>query len=405
MQGGTTTPPPGILTPVEISRCRIKNRLGLGPINSGLFTEAGEIIQAGLEFYSQYFTNNVGLVFIGGVAVSPEGKSSRHSYLLDDQSKGSGLARLTELARMHECRIAVQLMHAGRQANPDEIGVPIVACSAVPCPIVNKFPAELDRDGIKRIIGDFVRSARIAEQSGADLIEIHAAHGYLISGFLSPYSNHRVDEYGGSLENRFRFLVELLNGVRRRVNVPVGIRINCVENVAGGLEINDVEAALAHVVGTGIDYISVSGGVYAQNDIIMPPRSLKGLWRDYARRLKESFSLPVLLAGNVDSIDFANELIGQGEADMTLMVRSLLADPAILTKWMSDRNNEVQECIDCRLCKYHTLGLDYIYCPFNPVLDKYQRDKLEELQRHEGNPLKKMPRRTKHQVNPVERTG
>jgi 2,4-dienoyl-CoA reductase-like NADH-dependent reductase (Old Yellow Enzyme family) len=394
MRGGITAlSPSSILTSIKISKCLIKNRLGLGPINSGLFTETGEIIPAGLEFYSQYFTNNVGLAFVGGVAVSPEGKSSQRSYLLDDPRKGLGLACLVKLAHQHRCKIAVQLMHAGRQTNPDEIGVPIVACSALPCPIVDKLPIELNHDGIKRVIEDFVRSAQIAEQSGVDLIEIHAAHGYLISGFLSPYSNHRNDEYGGTLENRFRFLTELISEVRRRVNIPVGIRINCVENVSGGLGIDDVEAAMHIVAEVGIDYISVSGGVYAQDDIIMPPRDLKALWRDYARRLKQTFSLPILLSGNIDSIDLANELIEKGETDIVLMVRSLLADPAILTKWMYNRNDEVQECIDCRLCKYHTLGLNHVYCPFNPVLDKYQGDKIEELQRSEGKPLKKMPRR------------
>lgn len=369
------------LSPISISNCLIKSRLGFGPVNSGLFDDAGGTGRKCLEFYEQYFSNDLGLVYIGGVAVSPEGRSSRRSLLLDTGSKCEGLRRVTDIAHRYGTRVVVQLMHAGRQASPDELGVPTVACSPIPCPIVQRIPVELDRQGIRRIIKDFGISAALAEQAGADLVEIHASHGYLISGFLSPFSNSRTDEFGGSLSNRFRFLAEILSEVRTRIAIPVGVRINCTDNVPNGIELDDVIIGIKEIIGGLIDYIGVSGGVYSTDDIIMPPRNLRALWKAEATRLKAAVTIPVFLTGNIDSLASANQLITERAADVILMVRSLLADPLLVPKSLAGREHEVQQCIDCKLCKYHTLGLDSIYCPFNPVLNKLHRHEITEVVR------------------------
>jgi 2,4-dienoyl-CoA reductase-like NADH-dependent reductase (Old Yellow Enzyme family) len=361
----------------SFSSIEIKNRIGLGPINTGLFDVNGDLTPQGHRFYNQYFENEVGLVYIGGVAISQQGRSSRQSFVLNTKSKCLGIRKLAGEAHKHGSRLVLQLMHAGRQTTSKETGVPIVACSPIPCPIVKETPEELTEAEISAICEDFKKAAILAELCQVDLIEIHAAHGYLISGFLSPYSNSRPDEFGGSIENRFRFLNRILIEITESVSIPVGIRINCEENVENGLELEDVIYALKHLIGNKISFVSLSGGVYSSTDIIMPPRSRKVLWRSFAERLKKEVPIPLFLAGNIDSLKVVEDLIESDAADICLLTRSLLADPFLITKTLNGK--DIQECIDCRLCKYHSLKLSSIYCPFNPEINRLKPSEVQRI--------------------------
>jgi 2,4-dienoyl-CoA reductase-like NADH-dependent reductase (Old Yellow Enzyme family)/8-oxo-dGTP pyrophosphatase MutT (NUDIX family) len=367
-----------LLQPITIGGVNVKNRLGLGPINDGLFAEDGSLEQSGLEFFEQYFRDGLGLVYVGGVAVSQEGMSNASSLLLDSETKTQGLKQLSQLAAEYRSMVVVQLMHAGRQTNPNEIHAQIVAPSAIPCPVVGHLPKELTTKEIKVIREKFVNSARFVEASGAHIVEVHASHGYLISEFLSPYANKRNDEYGGNLENRFRFLREILSDIRSAVDIPVGVRINCYENVKNGLTVEDVVDGVKRFIGEYIDYISVSAGVYSHSDIIMPPRdSGKALLRTEAKRLKDEFDLPVFICGNIDTAQIGASLIDDGVADFILMVRALLSETKFLMKSVTKQLEKIQECTDCKMCKYHTRGKEEVYCPFNEVLvsrDKHQKE-------------------------------
>ena len=363
------------LSPIEIGSHEVKNRLGLGPINSGLFGKNGNADNGGIAFYKQYIDDGLGIIYVGGVAVSPEGRSNAHSLLLNKDDRTLSLRRIVSLANESHSTIIVQLMHAGRQANPDEIGSAIVAPSSIPCPIVNHLPVELSKKEIRRISNDFAHSAKLAEESGAHIVELHASHGYLISGFLSPYSNVRIDEYGGTLKNRFRFLNEVFNKVSEKVSVPVGIRINCFENVIGGLTLEEVIEGVSEYLDGIPAYIAVSAGVYAKQDIIIPDRQMgKAVWRQQSETLKRYLPIPIMLSGNIDSLELADDVIQKNEADIVLMVRALLSDPNFLQKSLSKQKNDIQECIECYGCKYHSRGKDFVFCPFNSILVKMHTD-------------------------------
>jgi 2,4-dienoyl-CoA reductase-like NADH-dependent reductase (Old Yellow Enzyme family) len=216
----------------------------------------------------------------------------------------------------------------------------------------------------------FGKAASYAAQSGVDLIEIHAAHGYLISGFLSPSSNLRTDCYGGTLSNRFRILYEILEECLLLSSVPVGVRINCRDNISNGLTVKSVISGLQPIK-SRLAYVSVSGGVYTRReDVIIPSRKLpKALWKSDAKLIKKKLGIPVFIGGNIESIATAESIVSQEIADVTLMGRSLLADPGLLMKHISGKQEAILECTDCRECKWHSLGKDSIYCPFNPVLN------------------------------------
>lgn len=195
---------------------------------------------------------------------------------------------------------------------------------------------------------------------------------------MSRASNWRTDAYGGSTHNRFRILRDLVHEVRMAFDLCLGVRINVAENThQPGLDLPELVEGLAPII-DGLDFISVSGGVYTRGeDWIIPPRRLgQALWRRQAAQLRAAFGLPVLLAGNIDSVDLAGELIAEGSADVALMVRSLLADPRLLEKWRADDPDGVQPCTELLLCRYHSRGASNVYCPHNAVLRGGLRPKV-----------------------------
>ncbi|GAA1014364.1 hypothetical protein Aple_079690 [Acrocarpospora pleiomorpha] len=208
------------------------------------------------------------------------------------------------------------------------------------------------------------------------MIEVHAAHGYLISGFLSRSSNRRTDDYGGSLRNRFRLLGQITSAIREVVTCDLGVRVNVAENAHGGsgLELAEVIDGLALALDS-LDFVSVSAGVYTRGpDWIIPRRSLgPTLWKEHARSVKHQLNRPVFIAGNIEGIDQAATLISEGYADVALMVRSLLADPYLLAKWGQGLAEDIQPCTELYLCKYHSRDRRHVHCPHNPVLRELRR--------------------------------
>ena len=268
-------------------------------------------------------------------------------------------------------------MHAGRQANPNEIGNRIVAPSAVPCPVVGFTPSELSSSEIVKIVDAFVMSAALAKGAGFSIVELHAAHGYLLAGFLSPYSNTRTDDYGGSAERRRRMVTTIVEETLRIRNLHVGIRISGDEHVAGGLTAQDMPDLVGALEDSGACYVSVAAGVYSPDDRIMPPRSLgEAVNAPLGKIAKSSTTVPILLAGNVTTLSSANELIRGHAADVVLLGRALLADPYLMQKSRSSGETAIQPCTMSTLCKYHSRGLPNIACPHNKLLSSWLRTSI-----------------------------
>jgi 2,4-dienoyl-CoA reductase-like NADH-dependent reductase (Old Yellow Enzyme family)/8-oxo-dGTP pyrophosphatase MutT (NUDIX family) len=322
------------LSRLRLGDVQLRNRVGVGPINSSLFNGDGGISKLHLNFYSRLVNGGVGLLYVGGVAVSQAGRSNAGSLVLARPENTSGVTTLAELCRNAGATLAVQLMHSGRQARSAEIGHPLVAASAIPCPVMGEVPRELQSDEIQAICRQFGNAAALAETAGADLIEIHGAHGYLVGGFLSPYSNLRTDEYRAVIGGESRFLTELLAEVRSRTSLPVGLRISAVENVPGGLDIDSLLGTLSHAR-EELAFLSVTGGLYVpEGDVIIPNRQLAHmLWREQAALLRRSLALPVLLSGNFHTLDEIETTLADKCADAVLMVRTFLADPDFLKKY------------------------------------------------------------------------
>jgi 2,4-dienoyl-CoA reductase-like NADH-dependent reductase (Old Yellow Enzyme family) len=354
-------------SPLIIGGVRIQSRIGMAPLNTGLFRASADQVTRE-SFYRSFLSPHLGLLTIGGVAVHASGRANSSAVVLDNLSTASSLRSVVESAHNYGVPVAVQLEHAGRQARKSEIGSVPLAPSALPCPVVDEIPRALETRELSEVISWFLRASIIASQSGADFVEIHAAHGYLLSGFLSPLTNHRKDTYGGTSINRYRILWEIVEKIGTTVGIPVGVRINCWEHGEAGLTETDVIGGLLPFA-RNLAYVSVSAGMYSlDHDVIMPSRALgPALWREQAYAIRKALGLPILLAGNIADLETADDLITAGCADVVLLGRALLADPQLLQKSRSPES--VQPCTDCGQCKYHSRGLPQIYCPFHPVLN------------------------------------
>jgi len=247
---------------------------GLAPFNSGLFRPDGSLGRAGLSFYRSFCDRSLGLLCIGGLAVAPEGRANRSSLCLDRDEYAGGLRDVCEMAHAAGIAVVVQIEHAGRQTGPAETGLPSVAATGEPCPVVGGSPLSLTGAGVTEVIDRFARAAEIAVRAGADLVEVHAAHGYLLSGFLSASTNKREDDYGGTVEGRFRIVRQIVRRIRDTVGDRVGVRINVHEQHPEGMTPGQVIAGLDGLR-DALAYVSVSGGMYArEGDVIIPRRTL-----------------------------------------------------------------------------------------------------------------------------------
>jgi 2,4-dienoyl-CoA reductase-like NADH-dependent reductase (Old Yellow Enzyme family) len=302
--------------------------------------------------------------------------------VLDQCAKASGLSRVIHHAHDSGVSVSIQLEHAGGQAISKETGQEVIAASPVLCPVTGETPRQITRAEIADSIKAFARAVWLAERAGADFVEIHAAHGYLLSGFLSPALNFREDQYGGNIENRYRILYDLINEIRLRCSINIGLRVNVYEDIKHGQRVDQVIVGLRHLA-PALAYVSVSGGIYSQRrDLIMPSRTEgAALWRTEATILRRELLVPTLLAGNIESVALADKLIDDGAADVVLFGRALLTDPRLIDKNLSGR--EARNCIECGMCKYHSRGERNIYCPFNMALRRNRSDRSSKSIRPE----------------------
>ena len=364
---------PHVFKPLEIKEVLIPNRIVLPPIVTGYSNLDGSISERQKTFYKTIAQDGVGLVIIGATAVTEDGPLTMGCSRIDKDDYIKGLSELFAIIKAEGSVAGIQLAHAGRQTNTRRTGgLPTVAPSAISCPINGVTPHELTLTEIKNIENDFVRASERALESGADFIEYHAAHGYLINQFLSPFSNKRTDEYGGSLENRARFALNIIKAARERVGTrPVlGFRLSAVEFIDGGLTIDESKKVCQWMVENGSDFIDVSAGISAVAWEIRGKEMEKGTFVQIASSIKAVVDVPVICVGAVFSLEQAEGLLVKGSADLVAIGRAFIVDPRLITKTLQNQVDSIVECIDCRNC-IHTIMDDDgngMECSQNPDL-------------------------------------
>jgi len=354
--------------PLRIKGVTIPNRIVFPPFVTNYSARDGSISEKQIEFYRRIAAAGVGLTIIGASGATPDRMASGMTRI-DDDRYIPGLRRLFDAIRQEGSVPGVQIVHPGRQTTARVSGRQTVGPSAIPCPLWGETPRELTIGEIEELEDAFARAARRAVEAGAEVIEFHAAHGYLLFQFLSPLSNARKDRYGGSLENRARFAINSLDKTRALVGQdPVlGFRLSADEFVDGGLRIDESRVIAKRMAEHSSDFIDVSAGTPASG----PKRYEEmeaGAYVRLAGEIKREVDVPVICVGWVIGLDRAEEILAQGTADLVAIGRALVADLDLLKKYRGGRAADVVECIHCRVCLDSIFRDEPMCCTQNPNL-------------------------------------
>lgn len=327
-----------LFSPVTLGKLVLTNRIAVSPMCQ-YSAEQGQASDWHLIHLGHLALSGAGLLFIEATAVAPEGRITPGDLGLWSDQTEAALARVLKSVRHYSAMpVAIQLAHAGRKAStqapweggksmaPGSGGWQTVAPSALPFAANDFLPRALDDEGLQRVRNDFMAAAQRAQRLGIDVIELHAAHGYLLHQFLSPLSNTRADRYGGTLENRMRFPLEVFEAIRRAVpdDMPVGIRISATDWVDGGWDIEQSVVFAKELQCRGCTFIDVSsGGLSPLQQIPAAP----GYQVPFAARIRRETGLATIAVGLITEPEQAEMIVASGQADMVALARGMLYDP------------------------------------------------------------------------------
>ena len=305
----------------RIKNLLLKNRIVMPPMCMCLADEKGLVNQEHIVHYVTRAVGGVGLIIVEATAVSSEGRIEPKDLGIWNEDQKNSFEALVNQCHQYGAKMALQIAHAGRKGFDDKN---IVAPSSLPFSSGYGVPHELTKQEILRKVDDFKSAALRAVQAGFDLIEVHAAHGYLIHEFLSPLTNNRTDEFGGSLENRVRFLKLILEGIREILpaEVPLQIRVSASDYAIGGIDIHEM-VEIINQVKSYLDLVHVSSGGLTED----PVKSYPGYQVEFSRIIKEQCGIPTIAVGLIDDPDLAVEILENGRADLVALGRTLLRNP------------------------------------------------------------------------------
>ncbi len=318
--------------------------------------------------YRSLAAGGVGLIITGYAFVRPDGKQLPGKMGIHTDDFATEMRSLTQAVHNQSGKICMQLVHAGGQTTAKTAGRRPLAPSVVK---VDQFPEEpesMSKKDIDEIVEAFGHSARRAKEYGFDAIQLHSAHGYLINQFLSPLTNRRNDGYGGSLENRCRFLMEVYRRVRSEVGAdfPVLAKLNGSDNLEGGLDLSDAVSAARMLDKEHIDAIEVSGGTSASGEKV-PVRigidkpELEAYNLALAREIKKAVRCPIMAVGGFRSLEVINKAVIEGEMDYISMSRPFIREPQLIKRWQEGDRSPAR-CISCNGCFKPGLREGGIYC-------------------------------------------
>lgn len=324
-----------LFTPWTVKDVTIKNRIVMAPMCMYSSHEKdGKLQPFHMAHYISRAIGQVGLIIVEATAVNPQGRISDQDLGIWSDDHIEGFAKLTEQVKAQGSKIGIQLAHAGRKA---ELEGDIYAPSAIPFDEQSKTPAEMTTEQIKETIQEFKQAAARAKEAGFDIIELHAAHGYLMHEFLSPLSNHRTDEYGGSHENRYRFLGETIEAVKEVWDGPLFVRISASDYTDKGLDIADHIGFAKWMKEQGVDLIDCSSGALVQADINVFP----GYQASFAEKIREQAEIATGAVGLITTGTMAEEILQNNRADLIFVARELLRDPHFARSAAKQLNTEI----------------------------------------------------------------
>lgn len=362
-----------LFTAGRIGKMEIRNRIVMPPMETNFGTENGFVTDRHKSYYETRAEGGVGLIIVEAISVdSPVGNTVHGNLALDDDAHIAGFADLTRKIRRHDVRTAAQIFHAGAEAHRNITGVQPVGPSFVRT-FKGDTPKELTLPEISDLIQRFTAAAVRAQRAGFDAVEIHGATYYLIAQFLSRYWNKRVDLYGGALENRARFLLEVLRAVKAALgkDFPVWCRINGSEfGLEDGLTLEEAKQVARWAELAGADAVHVSSFGRGSQAHMGPTVVDHGILLPLAQEIKKGLKIPVIAAGRIDPLQ-AEGALAEGRVDFISIGRGLIADPELPNKLAEGRPEDIRPCICCLECINQTIYKDQpLLCSVNPFCGK-----------------------------------
>jgi 2,4-dienoyl-CoA reductase-like NADH-dependent reductase (Old Yellow Enzyme family)/thioredoxin reductase len=377
-----------LFEPINIGKLELKNRIVMPALNTKLGTEWGAMSDRMIDYYVERAKGGVALIIIENTCIDwPVGKAGTNPIRADEWKFVQGLHDLAEAVHLYGAKIATQLQHPGRQGSSltSAEGQQLVAPSEVPClPTGAEMPHALTIEEIEILIGKFIMGATITKAAGFDAVEIQGGHGYLITQFMSPYSNKRDDEYGRDFEGRMKFPLGIIEGIRIAVgpDYPIIFRLSADEFVEGGLTLEDNKLIAQRLEAAGVNAINVSAGIYESPpwfSRIFPTMGMPmGCNVPLAQEIKKVVKIPVIVAGKLGDPMLAEKVLKDGKADLIAMGRPLLADPELPQKAYEGRLGDIRPCIYCNeACAGNVSRMWRVGCVVNPALGREREYQIE----------------------------
>ncbi len=363
-----------VFSPITIKGHTIKNRFTVPAMVTNFCNEDGTATERYIAYHEAKARGGWGLIITEDYNVAPEGHGFSCTAGLWNDGQIESHSELPKRVHQYGATILAQIYHCGRQTASDRIpeGCVTRSSSAIPCPFGDQIPVPFTTEEVKDMVSKYGDTALRAKKCGFDGVEIHGAHGYLITQFFSPYSNKRLDEYGGNFWNRTRFAREIIADVRKKCgdDFIIDMRISADEFVEGGLTIEDSKAIAIMMQDAGLDMIHVSVGNYLSVDLnIASSYSGHGWFTDWAKQVRDVVKIPVVTVSRINDPFLADEILASGKADFVAMGRASLCDPGMPNKAKEGRFEDIRRCIACNDgCEGVLFTNNPITCVLNPQL-------------------------------------
>ena len=366
---------PTMFSPVQIGTVTVPNRFVVPPMGNNLANTDGTLSDRSLSYYQARAKGGFGLITIESTVVYREAKGGPRKPCLFSDDTVESFRRVADACHAYGAKVSIQLQHAGPEGNSALTGYPLKAASAMPASAGREIPEAVSNEEVYRIIECYGDAARRAQQAGIDMVEVHCAHGYLVSTFISQRTNNRTDEFGGCFENRMRLPRLIIENIRRKTggNLPILCRINACDEVEGGQSVQDAAAVAAYLEQEcGVDALHVTRAVHLHDEFMWAPGVTHGGFNaDLVTEIKRAVSVPVIAVGRFTEPQYAELLVRQGRADLIAFGRQSIADPELPAKARNGQLETLSPCIGCLLgCVPNMFAGKPITCAVNPCVGR-----------------------------------
>ena len=364
-----------LFEPGKIGALELRNRIVMTAMGCSLAEISGEPGQRMINYYAARAKGGAGLIITEITRIDDEtGVGTPNQLSVTNTHVIGQLSRLVETVHAYDTKLFVQLHHPGNQTPSRLIGgKQPVSASDVTCKVIGEQPRPLSTEEVEAMVKKFVTGAVIAQKAGVDGVEIHAAHGYLVSQFLSPYTNKRTDKYGGSFEGRMRFVTEIVKGIQMFCGprFPISVRMNGSDYLPGGIDEEEGIRIAKYLEALGIQCLNVSCGMYDSGSTIIEPSFYAEGWKkQLGANIRKAVSIPVIAVDNIKHPAVAEQLLEEGSCDFVGIARGFLADPDWGVKAENGQDNLIRKCLGCMECfRILNDGLP-LGCTLNPLLGR-----------------------------------